>query len=168
MHSVKKKMQNQKKNKEHKQASVDKYQARIDEANAAIKVLKSEVATLSEEISEINSSQEKATSIRNTEHSDYLAASKDFKEAAEAITQALVVLKDFYKGDSSFMQTSQGPEFGGAKDDSAHGILEILEVAEADFTRLLAEAETSESEALESYKALTQENKVSKSKKEAR
>merc|ERR1719399_1738458 len=46
-------------------------------------------------------------------------------------------------------------------------ILEILEVAQEDFTKLLAEAETTESEAQEAFKALLQENAVSKAKKEA-
>jgi chromosome segregation ATPase len=151
--------------KEAKQAGVEKLQARIDEANAAVAELKNEVSTLTSEIAEINSSMKKATEMRNTEHADFLVASKDFKESAEAITQALVVLKDFYKGgDASFIQ--QAPEFGSSKSDGAHMILEILEVAQEDFTKLLAEAETSEAESVEAFKALTQDNDVSKAKKE--
>ena len=76
------------------------------------------------------------------------------------------MLKDFYKGDgASFIQ--QGPEFGSARSDASHMILEILEVAQADFTKLLAEAETTETEAVEAFKTLSQENKVSKAKKES-
>merc|ERR1719181_506688 len=104
--------------------------------------------------------------LRETEASDYAAASKDYRESAEAITQALVVLKDFYKSDASFVQVSQ-PEFGSARSDASHMILEILEVAQADFTKLLAEAETTETEAVEAFKTLSQENKVSKAKKES-
>lgn len=153
--------------KETKQANVDKYQARIDEANAASAELKTELATLSEEISEIDTSNKKATGMRNSEHSDYETASVDYKQSAEAITQALVVLKDFYKaGEESLIQTNQ-PEFGSARSDASHMILEILEVAQADFTKLLAEAETTESEAAEAFKTLVQENKVAKAKKEA-
>jgi DNA repair exonuclease SbcCD ATPase subunit len=104
--------------------------------------------------------------MRTQEHTDFLAASKDFKEAAEAVTQASVVLKDFYKGEgAAFVQ--QGPDFAGARSDASHMIIEILEVAQSDFSRLLAEAETSEAEASEAYKTLTQDNKVSKSKKES-
>jgi len=150
--------------KEAKQAGVEKLQARIDEANAAVAELKNEVATLTGEVAEINAAQKKATEMRNTENADYLVASKDFKESAEAITQALVVLKDFYKSGTAFVQQ---PEFGSSKSDGAHMILEILEVAQEDFTKLLAEAETSEAESLEAFKTLTQENAVSKSKKEA-
>lgn len=153
--------------KETKQSGVDKFQARIDEANAAMAELKGEVSTLTEEVAEIASSNKKATAMRASENADFKQASKDFKESAEAITQALVVLKDFYKGDESFLQMNQGPEFGSARSDASHMILEILEVAQSDFTRLLAEAETTESEAVEAFKTLIQDNKVSKSKKEA-
>jgi chromosome segregation ATPase len=152
--------------KETKQANVDKLQARIDEAKAATAELKQEVATLSEEIAEIDGSMKKAQSMRNTEHADFLAASKDFKESAEAITQALVVLKDFYKaGEEALIQ--QGPSFGAARSDASHMILEILEVAQEDFTRLLAEAETTEAESSEAFKALTQDNEVARAKKES-
>jgi chromosome segregation ATPase len=151
--------------KEMKQAGVEKLQARIDEANAGVAELKNEVSTLTSEIAEIVASMKKATEMRNTEHADFLVASKDFKESAEAITQALVVLKDFYKGGEAFIQ--QAPEFGSSKSDGAHMILEILEVAQEDFTKLLAEAETSEAESVEAFKALVQDNDVSKAKKEA-
>lgn len=147
------------------QAAVDKLQARIDAAKAAKSELKTEVATLSDEIAEINSAMKKANAIRNQEHADYKVASKDYKEAAEACTQALVVLKDFYA--PSFVQVStEAPEFGSSRSDAGHVILEILEVAESDFTRLLAEAETSETEAAEAFNSLKQSNDVSKAKKE--
>jgi septal ring factor EnvC (AmiA/AmiB activator) len=153
--------------KETKQNNVDKYQARIDEAQAGIAELKGEIASLNGELAEIAGSNKKATEMRNQEAADYAVASKDFKESAEAITQALVVLKDFYKsGDASFVQVAQ-PEFGAARSDASHMILEILEVAQEDFTKLLAEAETGESEAQSAFKNLIQENAVSKAKKEA-
>merc|ERR1719281_671672 len=107
----------------------------------------------------------KATAMRNSENADYLKASKDFKESAEAITQALVVLKDFYKGGASFIQ--QGPEFGSAKSDSSHAVLEILEVAQSDFTKLLAESETDEAEAAEAFETLKQDSAVATAKKTA-
>jgi hypothetical protein len=151
--------------KETKQNSVDKLQARIDEASAAIAELKGEVGALTGELSEIASATKKATEIRNTENSDYKKSSKDFKEAAEAVTQAMVVLKDFYQSQGASL-IQQGPEFGGARSDASHVILEILEVAQGDFTKLLAEAETSEEEAIQTYKQLMQANKVAKATKE--
>jgi len=160
--------------KETKQMYVDRYQSRIDEAKAAHEELKLEVAALHAELKEIAEATKKATEMRTQEHSEYEVASKDYKESGEAITQALVVLKDFYAGEgASFIQQSefskgkQAPDFGSAKSDSSHMILEILEVANSDFSKLLAEAETQEAESEESYKTLIQENKVAKAAKES-
>merc|ERR1712118_97494 len=78
---------------------------------------------------------------------------------------------NFYEG--SFLQVgsktslkSKQPEFGGAKSDIAHTIISVLEMSEEDFTTLLAETEATEDEAAKAYKALSDENKVSKVTKE--
>merc|ERR1719171_1448392 len=80
------------------------------------------------------------------------------------------VLKSFYEGGAliqTHSQRSTRPEFGGAKSDAASGIISVLEVAESDFTRLLAETETAEDAAADAYAKQTEENKVSKATKEA-
>merc|ERR550537_381228 len=59
------------------------------------------------------------------------------------------------------------PEFGGAKSDTGSGIISVLEVAESDFTTLLAETETEEDAAADAYAKSTEENKVSRATKEA-
>jgi len=51
--------------------------------------------------------------------------------------------------DSALLQSSQAPEFAGKKSDATNGIIEILEVAESDFSRLAAENEAGESEVSE-------------------
>jgi len=57
------------------------------------------------------------------------------------------------------------PEFGSAKGDVASTIMSMLEVAESDFTRLLAESEAGEKEAQDAYDQLTQDNKVTRAEK---
>jgi chromosome segregation ATPase len=152
--------------RDEKQASADKYAARIDEAKAGIAELKGEVSELAAEITDIDKSNAEATKLRQAEKAEFNTASTDYKESAEAVTQALVVLKDFYRG-GAFVQTAVAqPEFDSTRGDAGHSIIEILEVSQADFTRLLAEAETSESEAVNAYKALMQENKVAKATKQ--
>merc|ERR1719230_2003555 len=127
--------------------------------------------TLEAEIAEIDKAQAEATEIRTTENADYLKASKDFKDSAEAVAKAIEVLKNFYEG--SFIQVSsktalksKQPEFGGAKSDIAHTIISVLEMSEEDFTTLLAECEATEDEAVKAYEKLTDENKVSKATKQ--
>merc|ERR1719158_992082 len=63
-------------------------------------------------------------------------------------------------------EDSDQPEFGGAKSDTAHTIMSVLEMSEEDFTTLLAETETTEEEAAKKYTTLADENKVSKATKQ--
>merc|ERR1719316_1734764 len=153
-----------------KTATIDKLQARIDGNSAKIAELEEAVKTLEAEVAEIDKAQSEATAIRNKEKTDNLAAIKDFRDSADAVVAAMGVLKSFYEGGALIQTRSQKsarPEFGGAKTDAASGIISVLEVAESDFTRLLAETETAEDEAADAYAKQTQENKVSKATKEA-
>merc|ERR1719483_1357136 len=152
------------KGRDNKSASVDKYRARIDEGKAAIAEVNNQIAELQKELGEIANSNREAAKLRKSENEAYVASSTDFKESAEACTQALVVLKDFYRGGESFVQQ---PEFGAARGDAGHSIIEILEVAQEDFARLLSESEADEADAVAAYKKLTQQNAVAKATKEA-
>jgi hypothetical protein len=153
-----------------KTATIDKLQTRIDGNEAKIAELSEAIKTLEAEVADIDKAQSEATAIRNTEKADNLAAIKDFRDSANAVVAAMGVLKSFYEG-GAFIQTksqkSARPEFGGAKSDAASGIISVLEVAESDFTRLLAETETAEDAAADAYAKQTDENKVSKATKGA-
>jgi len=159
------------KSKDEKQTKIDEYQTRIDGASTTIAELTEAVKTLEAEVAEIDKGQAEATEIRTTEHADYVKASTDFKDSAEAVAKAIEVLKSYYEG--SFLQVGTKtqkagqPDFGAAKSDTAHTIISVLEMSEEDFTRLLAEAEATEDEAAAAYKKLTDENKVSKAAKMA-
>merc|ERR1719484_302234 len=154
-----------------KTMTLEKLQARIDGASSTIAENTESIKTLEAEIAEIDKAQAEATKIRTKENEEYLVASKDFKDSAEAVAKAIEVLKNFYEG--SFIQLSatthlksKQPELGGAKSDIAHTIISVLEMSEEDFTTLLAETEATEDEAAKAYKALTDENKISKVTKE--
>jgi len=160
-----------KKSQDEKTMTLDKLQARIDGAKSTIAENTESIKTLEAEVAEIDKAQAEATAIRTTEHEDYLVASKDFKDSAEAVAKAIEVLKNFYEG--SFLQVSakttlksKQPELGGAKSDIAHTIISVLEMSEEDFTTLLAETEATEDEAAKAYATLTDENKISKATKE--
>jgi hypothetical protein len=149
--------------RETKSASVDKYQARIDKATATTEQLKQEVAGLSKELADTQASLGKATKIRAEEAKKNKAAIADFKGSAEAVSQAMTVLREFYGG-SAFIQQ---PSFGGAKSDSAGGIVSFLEVAQSDFTSLLAETEADEEQSKTAFEKLSQESAVTLATKEA-
>merc|ERR1719248_120289 len=142
-------------------AKSDKSQVRIEKATATIAELKQQIKTLQEQMAEMDAAQAEATSLRNKEHEEYLKATKDYKDSAEAVANAIAVLQDYYSS-GSFVQAKEEPELGGAKTDIASTIMSMLEVAESDFTSLLAEAEASEKEAQTSYDKLVEQNAVTK------
>jgi chromosome segregation ATPase len=145
---------------------LDKISARISKAESGKAKLLEETKLLETEISEMDAGQAEATKVRQEEHAEYLKASKDFKDSAEAVAKAIGVLSEYYG--SSFVQVSaKQPEasFGGAKGDVGSTIVSVLEVAESDFASLLAESEADETSAQEAYDKLTQENAVTKATK---
>lgn len=164
-------MSKSKEAKEDKSMTIDKLQSRLDKAATSKAQLEQSVKTLESEIAEIDAAVAEATKIRNEEHETYVKASADFKQAAEAVTQAIHVLKEYYEGALIQMKTSEKkskqPDFGGAKSDAAHSIISILEMSAEDFTKLYMDEEGKETEANDEYKKLMQENKVSKASKQA-
>merc|ERR1719310_1707639 len=145
-------------------SKLDKTTARISKAESGKAKLLEEIKSLETAISDIDAGQAEATKVRQEEHEEYLKASKDFKDSAAAVAKAIDVLSEYYS--SSFVQVSaKQPEFGGAKGDVGSTIVSVLEVAESDFTSLLAESEADESSAQEAYDKLTQENAVTKATK---
>eukprot|EP00746_Dinoflagellata_sp_MGD_P162201 gnl/MRDRNA2_/MRDRNA2_89650_c0_seq1.p1 gnl/MRDRNA2_/MRDRNA2_89650_c0~~gnl/MRDRNA2_/MRDRNA2_89650_c0_seq1.p1 ORF type:complete len:758 (+),score=294.23 gnl/MRDRNA2_/MRDRNA2_89650_c0_seq1:99-2372(+) len=149
---------------------IDLLTARLDKANAKKSKLAQDVEELTAEVAAIAKSQEEATSIRNEEKATFTKAFADFTEAADAVQDAIDALKDYY-GDASFVQVGhkqpQGaPALGGAKKDSSNVIVGMLETMGQEFAKTAADLEASEHEAVEAYKALTQENTVAKNAKE--
>jgi len=148
---------------------LDKTTARMEKAEADKAMLNEAIKTLEGELADMAAKQAEATQIRQDEHAEYAKSSKDFKDSAEAVAKAMAVLNDYYAS-ASFVQVSmskQAPEFGGAKSDVGSTIVSILEVAESDFTTMLAEAEAAENEAQSAYDKLVQDNAVTKATKEA-
>merc|ERR1719473_2048217 len=147
---------------------LDKTTARIAKADASVAKLKEEIKTLEAEIAEIDAGQSEATKLREESHAEYVKASTDFKESAAAVAKAIGVLSDYYSS-AAFVQLSskEAPDFGGAKSDVGSTIISILEVAESDFTTMLAEAEADESSQAEAYEKLTQDNALTKATKTA-
>merc|ERR1719324_1217367 len=160
-----------KKSQAEKTATIEKLQTRIDGATARIAELTEAVKTLEAEIADIDAAQAEATKIRTKENADNVAAMKDFRQSADAVVAAMGVLKSFYEGGALIQTSSKShtvskrPEFGGAKSDTGSSIISVLEVAESDFTRLLAETETEEDANAQAYAKQTEENKVAKATK---
>merc|ERR1719326_193375 len=120
--------------------------SRLDKATSGSAKLQDTIKELQSELAEIDKANGEAIKLRQEEHANFLKASKDYKDAAQAVEDAIGVLKEFY---SSFVQTgakakSNAPKFGGAKEDAGNAIISLLEVSAEDFTRLLSEEESKE------------------------
>jgi chromosome segregation ATPase len=143
---------------------LDKTAARIAKAEAGIAKATEDIKTLEAEIAEIDAGTAEATKVRAEEHAEYLTSSSDFKLSAEAVAKAVGVLSEYYNAGFVQVATHQ-PEFGGEKSDVGSTIISILEVAESDFTKMLAEAEASESSSQAAYDKLADESKITKATK---
>merc|ERR1719327_840788 len=157
--------------KEEKEGLVEKHSSRLEEAETRTAQLTESIKTLEAEIAEIDTAQTEATKLRGEEKAAYDVASKDFRDSAEAVARAIAVLKNYYEGamlvqvSAHSEQASERPKFGSAKGDAGGSIISILEMAQEDFTTLLAEAEETEDVAVESYEKLTKENAVARASK---
>jgi chromosome segregation ATPase len=151
-----------------KSMTSDKLTSRIDKATTTKAQLEQSVKDLEAEVAALDKGNAEATSIRTEEKATNTKAAADFKEAAEAVTAAIGVLKEYYE--SALIQTStskRAPDFGGAKGDAASSIISILEMSEENFTKMYMQIETAEQTAAADYAKLMDENKVSKTSKQA-
>merc|ERR1719449_330619 len=160
-----------------KNMEIEKLSTRIEKASATKKEQEELIATNSEEIASIEKSNAEATKLRNEQNADFVKTDTDFTAAAEAVDDAIDALKEYY-GDAFFLQTDSEtdstatasdaqPTFGGAKKDSAGGIIGILETMGEEFRKTVKENQAEEREALKAYEKLGNENKVAIATKEA-
>jgi hypothetical protein len=150
-------------------------QSTIDKASARKDQLQDTIAELTEEIAELAKSTEEAIKLRAEQHETFVKTEKDFSEAADAVQDAMDVLKDYYDSalllQKNAVKTVKGaskapPKLGGAKQDSAGGILSILDTMAGEFTKTVAEAQSAEKEQVKAFKDLKKRNFDSKSAKE--
>merc|ERR1719235_112444 len=143
--------------KEEKSMRADELKNRVDSAKAKKASLADYIKDLQAQITEIDKSGSEAMKLREEERASYLVASKDFKDSAQAVEDAIKVLKDYYAS-VSLVQAKAG---------DASVIIGILENSQEEFTRMYMETETNEKEAEDAFKKLTQENAVTRTAKVA-
>merc|ERR1719201_2628573 len=114
---------------------MDKLQSRLDTATSKKSELENDVKELESEIAELDKGTKEATDVRQQEHADFLVASKDYKDGADGVEQAIMVLKEYYEG-ASLLQKSAQPDFGAKKSEAATSILSILEMCAENFTKM--------------------------------
>merc|ERR1719171_3080440 len=138
-----------KKSQEDKTMKLEKFTARVDESTSKLAELKEQIKTLETEVGEIDKATAEATAIRTKENEEFKKVSKDYKDSATAVAQAIEVLQNFYSGAALIQLKSQvhlkskmkvRSTDSGSNDGAAGVIIGVLETAQEDFTSLLAEA----------------------------
>jgi hypothetical protein len=143
--------------KQEKEAEVDKLTTKIDSMKAKSAQLKEEVAGLQKDLAEIASSNAEATSLRRGEKKQYTTNRKEMEDGIEGVKLALNILRDYYAKDG-----------GHAKaEGAASGIIGMLEVVEADFSKGLSEMNVAEAAAAAEYKKMMQKNEIEQATKES-
>jgi len=155
--------------KDEKTMTSDGLASRISKAASTKALLQQKVKELEGEIAELDSGIAEATKLRTAEKASNTKAASDFKLAAESVEKAIKVLKEYYETASFIQVQAKGkqPEFGEAKSDASHAIISILEMSGEDFTKMLMETETAETDAEAAYAQLALDTKVSKAAKSA-
>merc|ERR1719183_298778 len=139
--------------KEDLEAEIAKLTSRIDSKSARSAQLKNEVSDLQNQLAELARSQAEMDKIRGEEKAVYDSENKEMEEGVEGIRLALKVLKEYYASDKSH----------AAAEGASTGIIGLLEVVESDFSKTLAEINSSEDAAVAEYDKTTKENEINSS-----
>merc|ERR1719161_553043 len=136
---------------------VDELTASIKEMTAQAEMLTSEAAGLTDEVFALDMAVSEASALRSSESAKNKQTIADAVAAKEAVQAATKVLKDFYGGAASLIQTRASTKAIGAG-----GILGMLEVILSDFERLESETTNDESTAADSHDKFLTESKKTK------
>jgi len=142
--------------KQEKEALVDHLSTKIDSMKASSAQLKEEIAGLQKDLAEIASSNAEATALRRKEKAQYESNKKEMQEGIEGVKLGLSILRDYYAKDAGHAQA----------EGAASGILGLLEVVEADFSKGLSEMNVGEQQAAGEYRTMMQRNEIEKATKE--
>merc|ERR1719246_342715 len=152
-----KEMRESNEKKADKTAEIETMSTRIDQAAAKSAKLKGEVATLETELSKLAKSQAEMDKLRREEKAAFEESSAELEKGIAGLQKALKVLNEYY--------ASEGKAHGSS-DGAASGIIGLLEVAEADFSKNLAEITAEEEAAVSEYETVSKENEIEKTTKE--
>merc|ERR1719217_343732 len=139
-----------------KEATIEKLSTKIDSNNARSAKLKEQVAALNAQLAALARTQSEADKIRAEEKAAFDTNSAEMEKGIEGVKLALKVLNEYY--------SKEGKAHGSA-DGAGSGIIGLLEVCEADFTKGLSEMVATERSAVSEYNQLSKANEIEKATK---
>merc|ERR1719203_1024451 len=143
--------------KEDKTDEIEKLSTKIDQMAAKSAQLKDEVATLQSELQKLAQAQVKMDELRQEEKAAFEESKAELEKGITGVQAALKVLKDYYASEGKAHDSSDG---------AASGIIGLLEVVEADFSKNLAQITADEEAAVAEYETVSKENEIEKTAKE--
>jgi len=174
----KKELANAEKERDYRYADAMKLNVMIAELEAKKEQLTNENLVLADEIEKLRTSLNESTELREEEHATNMDAIAKANEGLEAITEAIVILKTYYKqAAKAFLQASpvdedtQGPGFAGSykgKQEGAKGVIGMLEVIKTDFQRTISKTKDAEKSASASFVDFERSAKTDASGKETK
>jgi len=142
--------------KEDKTAEIEKLTTKIDQMSTRSAKLKEEVAALQKALADLMSAQAEMDALREKESEAYKVNKAELEQGLDGVKLALKVLSDYYDSDASH----------NAAEGAGSSIIGLLEVAESDLEKELAEVIATEEMAAANYEKETKENEIDKVTKE--
>jgi len=151
--------------REKKTTKVNKLTAGVEALTQDIASMAKKIQTLKTEQADLTLAMSKATGVRDQEKATNTDTMQDAAAGEAATKAALVVLKEFYSSQGSFLQ--QAPEMAAYKGMSSAkgGVVGMLEVIVSDFARLNADTKASEAAAATEYAGFMSDATASKKAK---
>jgi hypothetical protein len=139
-----------------KTAEIEKLTTKIDQMSTRSAKLKEEVAALQKALADLMSAQAAMDKLRVEESEAFKKNKAELEQGLEGVKLALKVLSDYYDSDAAH----------NAAEGAGSSIIGLLEVAESDLEKELAEVIATEEMAAADYEKETKENAIDKATKE--
>merc|ERR1712151_7433 len=142
--------------KSEKTNEIKKLTTRIDRMTAQSSQLKEEVAALQGALVKLAKSQAEMDRLRREENAAFSASKAELDKALTGIKLALKILNEYY--------ATKGKAHTAA-DGASSGIIGLLEVCEADFSKNLAQITSDEDLAASEYEQVSKDNQIERTAK---
>jgi len=144
-----------------KSSRVEELNIRAEKVSADITKTTEEAQVLVEELQDMDAASKEATQLRNKESTTWDGEKKEQTMGQEACAAAIKVLRSYYEG-KSLIQTSAGAHAAITGPD---GVIGLLEVAESDFSKAIAEGQAGEDQSASEYEQYMEDFRVSRATK---
>merc|ERR1719364_277757 len=139
-----------------KSARLNEVTIRKEKAVAQITKLEEDLVTLSDDIQKLDEAVKESTKLRNKGAEEWVEESAEYKAGQEACAAAIKVLNNYYGSKKEELLQTRIQLKG------AGGIIGLLEVAESDFAKSLAEGQAAEDAMIAEFEKYMEDSKVSR------